>query len=125
VIMTLYMIHVLLSGMLFYLLLLLLSFIFPSFFTTHSFLLILGISQLLTFFSSPFKNVANGKEKFGYLAIMSSTTVLVRAIGLSVIIIFFTLTIQWVMGIFIVSSFIELLVCYYLVSNRMQIKLTT
>jgi O-antigen/teichoic acid export membrane protein len=125
VIMTLYMIHVFLSGMVFYLLLLTLSFIFPAFFTVHSFLLILGISQLLAFFSSPFKNVANGKEKFGYLAVMSSTANLIRAIALSVIIIFFHLTIQWVMAIFIASSFIELLVCYFLVNNRMQIKLTT
>lgn len=125
VIMTLYMIHVLLSGMGFYLLLLFLNYIFPSFFTVHSFLLILGISQLLAFFSSPFKSVTNGKEKFGYLAVMSSTAVLIRTIGLSIIIIFFHLTIQWVMAIFIASSFIELVVCYYLVSNRMQIKLTT
>ncbi len=123
-IMTLYMIHVLLSGMGFYLLLLFLNYIFPSFFTVHSFLLILGISQLLAFFSSPFKSVANGKERFGYLAIMSSTAILIRAIGLLIVIVFFHLSIQWVMAIFIASSFIELLVCYYLVNNRMQIKLT-
>lgn len=124
-IMTLYMIHVLLSGMGFYLILLFLSFIFPLFFTVHFFLLILGISQLLAFFSSPFKSVTNGKERFGYLAVMSSTAILIRTIGLSIIIIFFHLTIQWVMAIFIASSFIELAVCFYLVNNRMQIKLTT
>jgi O-antigen/teichoic acid export membrane protein len=124
-IMTLYMIHVFLSGMGFYLLLLFLNYIFPSFFTVHYFLLILGISQLLAFFSSPFKNVANGKERFSYLAVMSSTAVLIRAIGLLIIIVYFHLTIQWVMAIFIASSFIELVICFYLVTNRMQIKLTT
>ena len=124
-IMTLYMIHVLLSGMGFYIIFLFLSYIFPSFFSVHSFLLILGISQLLTFFSSPFKSVTNGKERFGYLTIMSSTAVLIRAIGLFFIIVFYQLSIQWVMAIYIASSFFELLVCFYLVSNRMQVKLTT
>ena len=125
VIMTLYMIHVLLSGVMFYLVLLFLSYIFPSFFTVHSFLLLLGISQLLAFFSTPFKSVANGKERFGYLAVMSSTAILIRAIGLLIIVIFFQLSIQWVLGLFIASSLIELIVCYYLVANRMQINLIT
>ncbi len=123
-IMTLFMVHVLLSGMGFYLLLLIASFIFPSFFSVHSFLLALGISQLLTFFALPFKNVANGKEKFVFLAVMSSTANLIRAISLCIIIIFFRLSIQWVLGIFIVTSFIELMVCFYLVTNRMQVKLS-
>src|SRR5258708_8413351 len=62
-IMTIFMIHVLLSGAGFYLLLILLSYILPSFFTSHNLLLIVGVSQLLSFFSSPFKQVANGKER--------------------------------------------------------------
>lgn len=123
-IMTLFIIHVLVSGIGFYLLLLVVSYIFPSFFTVHSFLLMLGISQLLAFFSSPFKNVANGKERFGYLAVMSLTAILIKTIGLSIVIIFFHLTIRWVIIIFISSSFIELLVSFFLVNNYMQIKLT-
>jgi O-antigen/teichoic acid export membrane protein len=110
-IMTLFMIHVLISGTGFYISLLVLSYIFPSFFTIHSFLLMLAISQLLSFFSTPFKNVANGKERFGYLAIMSSTSVLLRAIWLFIIIVFFDLTIQWVLS-------------YYIVNNKLQIKLS-
>ncbi|NOT49908.1 MAG: oligosaccharide flippase family protein [Chitinophagaceae bacterium] len=123
-IMTLFMVHVLLSGLGFYLLLLVLSFIFPAFFTLHSFLLALGISQLLTFFALPFKNVANGKEKFIYLAVMSSTANLIRTVSLCIIIAFSELTIQWVLGIFIATSFIELMVSFYLVTNRMQVKLS-
>src|SRR5258706_8221611 len=46
-IMTLFTLHVLLSGTGFYLLLFLLSYIFPSFFTAHNLLLIVAISQLL------------------------------------------------------------------------------
>jgi O-antigen/teichoic acid export membrane protein len=122
-VMTLFTVHVFLSGIGFYLLLFLMSFIFPSFFTLHSLLLVVSISQLLGFFSSPFKQVANGKEKFDYLAIMSSTANLVRAIGLFFIIAFYHLNIQWVLIIFIISSLIELMTCFFLVSNRMQIRL--
>ena len=122
-IMTLFLIHVLLSGAGFYIFLLVLSFIFPIFFNVHGFLLVLAISQLLTYFSSPFKNVANGKERFGYLAIMSSIAVLVRAICLIIIVVFFQLNVQLVLMIFIVSSLIELAVCFYLVNVKMQIYL--
>ena len=122
-IMTLFMIHVLLTGAGFYLLLFLLSYIFPSFFTAHSLLLVVGISQLLSFFSSPFKQVANGKERFDYLAVMSSTANLVRAILLFSVIIIYHLNIQWLLIIFIISSFIELLVCFFIVTCLMKIPL--
>lgn len=124
-IMTLYMIHVVLSGAGFYILLLLFSYIFPAFFTAHSLLLILGISQLLTFFSTPFRSVANGRERFSYLAAMSSVAVLIRAIALFIIVIFFHLTIESVLAVFIGSSFLELTVSFYIVSGRMKIKLVT
>src|SRR3982750_1356414 len=54
-IMTLFMVHIFLSGMGFYLLLLLLNLVFPGFFSAHNLLLIVGLSQLFSFFSSPFK----------------------------------------------------------------------
>ncbi len=121
---TLFMIHVLVSGTGFYLLLLLLDIIFPAFFSTHSLLLIIGISQLLSFFSLPFKQVANGKERFDYLAIMSSTANLIRTLILFFTIVFFHLTIQWVLIAFIISSFIELLVCFFIVTRRMQVPIS-
>ena len=124
VIMTLFMIHVLLTGAGFYLVLLLSSYIFPAFFSTHYLLLLIGISQLLGFFSSPFKHVANGREKFDLLAIMASTANLVKAIGLVIGIFIFKISIQGVIVIFIISSGIELLVCFFLVNSVMQVKLT-
>lgn len=121
-IMTLFMIHVMVSGIGFYLLLFLLSLIFPAFFNTHSLLLVLGISQVIGFFSSPFKQVANGKERFDYLAIMSSTANLVRTVGLIIGIFYFGISIEGVLVIFIISSVIELAVCFFLVNSVMKIK---
>ena len=111
----------LLSGIGFYLILLVLQIIFPSFFTIHSFLLVIGISQLLSFIASPFKQVANGKERFDYLAIMSSTGNFVRVILLTGTLLFSLVTIERVLIIFILSSLVELLVCFFLARFRMNI----
>jgi O-antigen/teichoic acid export membrane protein len=124
-ILTLFMLHVLLTGIGFYLLLLLFSFLFPSFFGVHYMLLLLAISQLFNFFASPFKQVANGKERFGYLAVMSSTANLLRSIGLFVAIVFYQLSIQWVLGIFIVSSLVELAISFFIVTRLMKVSLTS
>ncbi len=123
-IMTLFMIHVVLSGVAFYLLLVLLNFAYPSFFNEHNLLLMIGISQLLSFFSSPFKQVANGQERFDYLAIMSSTANMVRSILLLVILVFFQLTIREVLIVFIIGSLLELLTCFFLVTRLMKIPFT-
>ena len=47
--------HIFFSGVLFYLVLLSGSIFFPAFFRRHDLLLILAISHLLSFFSSPFR----------------------------------------------------------------------
>lgn len=120
-ILTLFMLHVLLTGIGFYLLLLLLSYVFPVFFTAHNLLLMLGISQLLSFFSSPFRQVANGRERFDYLAIMSSVANLVRTIGLIVMIAVYDINIEWVLLLFILSSFIEFVISWLIVTRLMRI----
>ena len=123
-IMTLYLMHVLFAGVGFYLLLLLLKVVAPTFFSVHNLLLIVGISQLFNLISSPFKQVANGKERFDYLAIMSAISNLVRVILLVITITFFVLDIRWVLAIFISSSFIELTLSFFIVSYRMKIPIS-
>lgn len=122
--MTLFWWHVFFSGILFWLVLFVLSQLFPSFFSVHYLLLMIGISQLISFFSSPFKQVANGKERFGFLAAMSSVSNIVRAIGLLMLVLFFSVTAKGVVIVFIAGSVAELLLSYYLVSSRMNIQLT-
>jgi O-antigen/teichoic acid export membrane protein len=117
--------HLIFTGLLFYAALLAGSIIFPSFFKKHDLLLILAISQLLTFFSSPFKQLANGKENFRFLAVMSSIANLVRSVWLLMIVLFSVLTIQWVLIIYILSSFAELVICFYLANYRMKTSFST
>ena len=112
--------HVLFSGFLFYGILLAGNFLAPSFFKQHNLLLILAISQLLSFFSSPFKQLANGKENFGWLALMSSIANLVKTIGLLWVIVFSSLDIQQVLLIYILSSLAEFAIGFWLARFVLQ-----
>jgi O-antigen/teichoic acid export membrane protein len=117
--------HTFFFGLLFYVSLFLGSLIFPSFFKQHDLLLVLAISQLVSFFSSPFKQLANGKEHFSSLAVMSSISNLVRAVWLLGIVLFAVLTIQQVLIIYIVSAVIELLISIYIVQYRLKITISS
>ena len=122
-ILSLFVAHVVFAGLSFYFILVASNLIFPSFYNKHQLLLTLSISQLFNFFSTPFKQVANGKERFGYLAAMSSVSNLIRSIWLLAIVVFSTLTIQWVLIIFIISALAELLYCMYVTAYHIRVPL--
>jgi len=117
--------HIVFTGTFFYVLLLAGSILFPSFFEKHDLLLVLAISQLLSFFSSPFKQLANGKENFRFLAVMSSVANLIRAIWLLCIVLFSSLTIEAILIIYIASSLAELGICFYLGKYRLKVTFST
>jgi len=121
---TLFSAHILFSGILFYLVLLGGSFAFPSFFEKHNMLLVLAISQLLSFFALPYKQLATGKEKFGWLAVMSSVSNLIRSVWLVWVAIFSSLDIKQVLLIYIISSLVELITCAWLVQKRLEVRLS-
>lgn len=112
--------HIVFAGLFFYAILFTGSLLVPSFFKQHDLLLLLAISHLLSFFSSPFKQLANGKENFRYLAIMSSIANLIRSVWLLSVIIFSSLSIQQVLIVYIVSSFAELVLCFLLAKYSMK-----
>ncbi len=116
--------HVFISGFIFFAVLLIGKFLFPAFYLEHNLLLLVSISQLFTFFSLPFKQVAAGKEAFGWMAAMSSTANLIRFISLSILVLFFKPTIREVISIYIFSALIELLVCIYLVQFKLKARLS-
>jgi O-antigen/teichoic acid export membrane protein len=116
--------HIVISGLLFYGVLLAGYFLFPGFFKQHNILLILGISHLLSFFSSPFKQVANGKEEFRLLAWMSSIANIIRVCWLLITVATTILTIRELLLIYIVSSFIELIFCMVLTRARLRARIS-
>lgn len=117
--------HTLFFGLLFYGVIFLASFIFPSFFKQHDLLLIVAISQLLSFFSSSFKQLANGKENFGWLAVMSSVSNVVKTAGLIWAILFSWLTIRQVLVIYIIASLAELGVCFFIVHYKLKTSISS
>ncbi len=118
---TIFLGHVFFSGVAFYLLLLACHYLFPVFFGTHNLLLLLAVSQLFSFFSLPFKQVAAGKQQFGVLALMSSAGNIVRAIWLLWVVFFSVLDIQMVLFIYIISAFVELALSMYLSVSRLGV----
>ena len=122
---TLFLGHTVFFGTLFYLVLLAGNFLFPSFFAKHTLLLILAISHLLSFFSSPFKQLANGKENFRMLTLLSVTSNFIRSIWLLWVVIYSTLSIEQLLVIYIISSLAELALSVYLVEYRLHIRLSS
>lgn len=82
----------------------------PEFFRQHDLLIGVGISLLVTFLSSPFKQVANGKEAFRNFAVMAVTGNMARGLLLLATVLVGVLTIQTVIYIYIAASLIEWLV---------------
>jgi len=124
-ILTLFTGHIVFTGIAFYIVLWIASIVFPSFFGKHDLLLILAISHLLSFFSSPFKQLANGKENFRWLAAMSSIANVIRSTWLLYVVVFSSLSIQQVLTIYIISSFVELLVCFSIANYRLGVSFST
>lgn len=79
---SLYLFHVFMTGGLFYLFLLLGKVVFPFFFQEHHLLLLLGVGKLMIFLATPFKQVANGLERFRSLLWMSVCSNLIRSVAL-------------------------------------------
>ena len=116
-----YVMHVLTAGGLFYFLLLMGSFLFPSFTEQHSFLLLLGIGKLMIFLSTPFKQLATGLEKFRLLLVMAVCSNVLRSIALIIFALMGQLGITATIVIFIAGDAAELLLCFLITKYGIKI----
>lgn len=115
--------HVLIAGCGFYIILWLSSIIFPGFFNQHQVLLLLGIGKLMLFFSTPFKQLASGLEKFKSLLVMAVTSNLLRAMALVMFAGISQLNVQVIVIIFIAGDFAELLICFFIMQRILHVPL--
>ncbi|HWK04822.1 MAG TPA: oligosaccharide flippase family protein [Puia sp.] len=111
---TLFTAHNLVTGLSFFAVLSAGIYFFPAFFSRHSLLWILAIGQLLSFFSLPFRQLATGRSAFGWLALLSSISNLIRAGWFFWLVIFSGLTLRWVLIVFTVSAGIEFIAGIYI-----------
>lgn len=119
---SLYICHVLIAGLSFYGLLLLSGCLFSGD-LTYQLILFTGTGKLMIFFSTPFKQIANGMERFRLLAWMSVVSNVVRSVCLLVFVLFHLLSLKVIVYIFIGGDLCELLLCFFLFTHSLKVPL--
>ncbi|HZX57307.1 MAG TPA: oligosaccharide flippase family protein [Mucilaginibacter sp.] len=108
-----YLIHVIITGIAFYGLLLLGRGLFPSNTGTYNLLLLIGIGKLAIYFSMVFKQSAIGMERFKLLARMSVITNVARGCAFLILAFMRLVSLNTVIIVFISGDVLELLVGFY------------
>ncbi|WP_259068658.1 oligosaccharide flippase family protein [Mucilaginibacter sp. X4EP1] len=119
-----YIFHVLVSGFVFYGLLLAAHLFIPNVNQVYSLLLLIGIGKLMIFLSSPFKQAANGLERFKLLAFMLVISNIVRCFGLIILALTHVLSLHNIVIIFIAGDVAELLFCLLAFKRATKISLS-
>ncbi|MDB4925818.1 oligosaccharide flippase family protein [Mucilaginibacter sp.] len=121
-VLSLYISHVLITGLLFYGLLLTGFALFPHQ-SVYNLLLLIGIGKLMIYFSTPFKQAANGLELFKLVAYLSVISNFVRCICLVVAALLHALNLPVIVAIFIIGDTLELVIGVYLFKRMAKIPL--
>jgi O-antigen/teichoic acid export membrane protein len=119
----LHFIHTLYTGAVLASLLLICYLFLPTLYISHLLLPGILLSQVLSFFSSPFKQIANGTRAFGHLAIISTISNAVKVGLLITCVVFDLLTTRNLVLLFITGSFVELLTGVFLTVKKARHRL--
>lgn len=120
---SLYIIHTLITGAFFYGLLLIGYALIPST-AVYQFLLLIGIGKLMIYLSTPFKQAANGLEKFKLMAWQSVISNFVRCACLLIYFVLHRFSINTIIAIFIAGDVLELLIGLILFKRSAGIPIT-
>jgi len=118
---TLFAAHNFAMGLIFFGVLTLVCYFFPGLNRQYELLWILSISQIMTFWALPFRQLLTGRSEFGWLALLASVSNLVRALGLYLWMVYATLSLHAVVVLFTLSSALELLLGAWIVCIRLHI----
>ena len=121
---TAYTVHVVFSGLVVYAVLAICHFLFSGFFHLHQLLLLIGAGKLMLFFATPFKQLANGLEKFKPLLFMSTCSNLLRSAALIFLAFTENITLQTVIIVFIAGDAAELLLCLAITKYQLKTPVT-
>jgi O-antigen/teichoic acid export membrane protein len=124
VVVSIYIFHVLIAGLAFYGILFIGYFLLPHVNQLYSLLLLIGIGKLMIFFSTPFKQAANGLERFKLMAYMLVISNIIRCGGLIILAISHVLSLHSIVIIFITGDVAELLFCVFSFKLGTQIALS-
>src|SRR5690606_12510699 len=115
-VLSVYMTHVLVTGSLFYVIVFLgcAFFIPPQHTHLYWLFLIIGFGKLMIYFSTPFKQVTIGLERFRLLAGMLVISNLIRAAGFIILAWLELITVKHTALLFALADFIECIGCVFL-----------
>jgi O-antigen/teichoic acid export membrane protein len=116
-----YLFHVILTGLVFYALLITADVLLPQLLGSYKLLLFIGLGKLLLFFSTPFKQLAAGLERFKLLSRMSVISNIIRGLALLAFAGLHGLTIGYVIIIFVIGDAVELLFTIALFKYQLHI----
>lgn len=120
---TLFLFHTVVWALLFLGVLLGCRLLFPVFFGHHPLLWLLAFSQLLLFISLPFRQLVTGKSAFGWLAVLSSVSNVIRCLGLLGFVVFPAFSLSGVLVLFTVSALAEWLLGAIIVFYQLKVPL--
>jgi len=104
---SLYIIHTLITGTVFYALLLLGYVLLPDKTSVYQLLLLIGIGKLMIYLSTPYKQAANGLEKFTLMAWLSVISNFVRCVCLLICLTLYKFDLHTIVTIFIAGDVLE------------------
>ena len=111
---SLHLMHVLLSGCILYAALFVAALLFRPFFSTHPLLLPVGLGKLLLFFSTPFKAIAAGSERFRLVLRLSVSSAVLKGSCLLLLVFTHAFSLSAVVVVFVVSDASEFLLAIVL-----------
>jgi len=123
-ILSVYQFHVIITGVGFYIFMLVAYLIFPSLLQKHYLLLFLGIGKLMIFFATPFKQLANGMEKFHALFFMSVCSNIVKGSALIILALFSELNLPTLILIFIIGDLAEFILSIFITKKYLKIPIS-
>ena len=121
---SLYIGHTIITGLLFYGVLGMGLLFFPEHSPVYTLVLLIGIGKLMIYFSTAYKQAANGLEEFKLLAIISVISNFIRCIGLIVFALLHMVNLQTIIAIFIIGDSLEFLIGLYLFKKMSRLPLT-
>ena len=116
-----YLLHVLITGIGFLGLLFVIQFLLPALFFDKQLFFLLALSQCLSFFATPFRQIVSGLEKFKALFVMSSCANIVKVLVLLVMAFLQQVSVSMIILVYLVASAVELAVCIFI--YRVTLKL--
>jgi O-antigen/teichoic acid export membrane protein len=117
---SIYLFHVIISGGIFYFILLSGYFLLPNTHSQETFLLYIGLGKLFIYISTPFKQLAVGLERFRELFFMSTISNIVRGLSIAILLVLHKLTVFNMLIVFIMGDLSELALSAFIGRSLLQ-----